>query len=302
MEAAAGGSQVSGAAGAGAGRVGTGRGASGAGRDGGGAALTGRGAGGRAQITSRGRQPPPPLPTAGGRRQQRRPRQRSPHFLRRGAKGATRRPPLLIAATDRKWRHGAGGAPPPIRRSHHRDGRWRGGSRGRARGVGAWGRVPAHGPPRARAAGRGRVRAPAPPRARAAAEGSGVGAPAAVIVCARRRRRRRVCASLPFPGAQGCAGASTQCPAVREPSAALPHVCEPRPSDRVPSGVSARGPPRRAEPCRAAGGPGPSCRSTAEPSHRLPARPRLWLSADSPKERLALRFPRPDQGDRSPSH
>lgn len=122
MEAAAGGSQLSGAAGAGAGRVGTERGASGAGRDGGGAALTGHGAGGGAQITSRGRQPPPPLPTAGGRRQLRRPRQRSPHFLRRGAKGAARPPPLLIASADRKWRQCAGGAPPPIRRSHHRDG------------------------------------------------------------------------------------------------------------------------------------------------------------------------------------
>lgn len=43
---------------------------------------------------------------------------------------------------------------------------------------------------------------------------------------------------------------------------------------------------------RAAGGPGPVYRSSAKPSHRPAARPRLWLSADIPEQRLALRAPR----------
>lgn len=43
---------------------------------------------------------------------------------------------------------------------------------------------------------------------------------------------------------------------------------------------------------RAAGGPGLLCRSTAKPSHRLRARPRRQLSADIPKQRLALHAPR----------
>lgn len=107
------------------------------------------------------------------------------------------------------------------------------------------------------------------PAARRPRQGSGVGAPAAAIVCARRRRRRRVCASLPFPGAQGRAGATTQCPAVREPSAgSLPHVCEPWPSDRgLRPGASAQSEAFAGQPAA----PGPC--AGARRSHRTGRQP-----------------------------
>ncbi|XP_053833404.1 5E5 antigen-like [Vidua macroura] len=137
--------------------------------------------------------------------------------------------------------------------------------------------------------GGGRVSAPGPPHARAAAAARRRGRSRSrdpVIGCARGRRRRRVCASLPFPGAQGCAAGTTQCPAVREPSAALPHACEPWPSDRGHTGSPAGDLRAERSLSRAAGGPGPLCPSTAKPSHRPRAGPRLGLSADIPKHRV----------------
>ncbi|XP_053798445.1 5E5 antigen-like [Vidua chalybeata] len=183
-------------------------------------------------VSARGRVPARGPPRAGARARTAGSRVRQG----RGARASARRP----RADFRARRRGQGAARGAGRR------RGRAGSRASAaarclRGArshvsgGGGGRVSAPGPPHARAAAaarrRGRSRSREP-----------------VIGCARGRRRRRVCASLPFPGAQGCAAGTTQCPAVREPSAALPHACEPWPSDRGHAGVSGRGPQRRAKP------------------------------------------------------